>query len=153
MWLRRGSNNFLCSGARRRSSSFRIRHGRLLSRICPSIKISRDSPPSSFLPSWPQPPSTDSRVPDNYITMTLPSDPTTQTNWQDVASEHVDFDWAVDFNKQTLSGSVTHTLVWKKADVREVMYVSTSTYIGEFTLIYTGALVSTPNIWTSRRSS
>ncbi|KAL1952401.1 hypothetical protein VTO73DRAFT_1550 [Trametes versicolor] len=54
--------------------------------------------------------------------MTLPSDPTTQTNWQDVASEHVDFDWAVDFDKQTLSGSVTHTLVWKKADVREVIF-------------------------------
>lgn len=67
--------------------------------------------------------------------MTLPSDPTTQANWQEVASEHVDFDWSVDFDKQTLSGSATHTLVWKKADVREVMYVSTSTYIGECKLI------------------
>lgn len=85
--------------------------------------------------------------------MTLPSDPTTQTNWQDVASEHVDFDWAVDFDKQTLSGSVTHTLVWKKADVREVMYVSAYIFMGECGLIYTSALVSTPNIWMSRRSS
>ncbi len=58
--------------------------------------------------------------------MTLPADPTTQTNWQEVASEHVDFDWAVDFDKQTLCGSVTHTLVWKKADVREVTYVRRS---------------------------
>ncbi|KAI0825316.1 peptidase family M1-domain-containing protein [Trametes gibbosa] len=54
--------------------------------------------------------------------MTLPSDPTTQTNWQDVASEHADFDWSVDFDKQTISGSVTHTLVWKKADVRQAIF-------------------------------
>ncbi|OSD05714.1 hypothetical protein PYCCODRAFT_1465050 [Trametes coccinea BRFM310] len=54
--------------------------------------------------------------------MSLPPDPTTQANWQDVASEHVDFDWTVDFAKETISGSVTHTLVWRKPDVREVIF-------------------------------
>ncbi|KAH9891199.1 peptidase family M1-domain-containing protein [Cubamyces lactineus] len=54
--------------------------------------------------------------------MSLPSDPTTQANWKDIASEHIDLNWSVDFAKETLSGSVTHTLVWKKADVREVIF-------------------------------
>ena len=55
--------------------------------------------------------------------MTLPYDPTTQANWQDVASEHVDFDWSIDFSQQTISGSVTHLLRVKKENVKEVMYV------------------------------
>ncbi|CDO71730.1 hypothetical protein BN946_scf184920.g14 [Trametes cinnabarina] len=54
--------------------------------------------------------------------MSLPSDPASQANWQDVASEHVHFDWLVDFAKQTLSGSATHTLVWRTPDVREVVF-------------------------------
>ncbi|KAI0324458.1 hypothetical protein GY45DRAFT_1331548 [Cubamyces sp. BRFM 1775] len=54
--------------------------------------------------------------------MSLPFDPTSQANWQDIASEHIDLDWSVDFAKEILSGSVIHTLVWKKADVREVIF-------------------------------
>ncbi|KAI0641084.1 peptidase family M1-domain-containing protein [Trametes meyenii] len=54
--------------------------------------------------------------------MTLPADPVTQTNWQEVASEHIDLDWTLDFDKQTISGSVTHTLVWRKDDAREVIF-------------------------------
>ena len=53
----------------------------------------------------------------------LPYDPSTQANWQEVASEHVDFDWTVDFAKQTISGSATHMLRVKKDDVKEVVYV------------------------------
>ena len=53
----------------------------------------------------------------------LPYDPSTQANWQEVASEHVDFDWTVDFAKQTISGSATHLLRVKKADVKEVVCV------------------------------
>ena len=49
--------------------------------------------------------------------MSLPYDPTTQANWQDVASEHVDFDWAIDFAKQVISGSVTHRLRVKTDNV------------------------------------
>ena len=53
----------------------------------------------------------------------LPYDPSTQANWQEVVSEHVDFDWTVDFAKQTISGSATHLLRVKKDDVKEVVYV------------------------------
>lgn len=56
--------------------------------------------------------------------MSLPYDPATQANWQDVASEHVNFDWDIDFKQQTISGSVTHLLRVKTEDVREAMSVS-----------------------------
>ncbi|RPD67705.1 zincin, partial [Lentinus tigrinus ALCF2SS1-7] len=39
-----------------------------------------------------------------------------------VASEHVDFDWTIDFAKQAISGSVTHLLRLKKDDVKEVIF-------------------------------
>ncbi|KAI0757548.1 metalloprotease [Daedaleopsis nitida] len=52
----------------------------------------------------------------------LPYDPATQSNWQDVASEHVDFDWTLDFNKETISGSATHLLRVKKENVQEVVF-------------------------------
>ncbi|RDX51566.1 zincin [Lentinus brumalis] len=52
----------------------------------------------------------------------LPYDPSTQANWQDVASEHVDFDWTIDFVKKTISGSATHLLRVKKDDVKEVIF-------------------------------
>ncbi|RPD67601.1 leukotriene A4 hydrolase N-terminal domain-containing protein, partial [Lentinus tigrinus ALCF2SS1-7] len=49
-------------------------------------------------------------------------DPSTQANWQEVASEHVDFDWTTDFTKKTISGSATHLLRLKKDDVKEVIF-------------------------------
>ena len=55
--------------------------------------------------------------------LALPYDPSTQANWREVASEHVDFDWTIDLVKQTISGSVTHLLRVKKDGVKEVMYV------------------------------
>ena len=55
--------------------------------------------------------------------MSLPYDPSTQANWQDVATENVDFDWTVDFQQQIISGSATHRLRVKKDDVQQVMYV------------------------------
>ncbi|TFK89276.1 zincin [Polyporus arcularius HHB13444] len=54
--------------------------------------------------------------------MDLPYDPSTQANWKEVASEHVDFDWTVDFAKQTISGSATHLLRVKKDNVKEVVF-------------------------------
>lgn len=53
----------------------------------------------------------------------LPIDAASQSNWQDVTSEHVDFEWSLDFNTQLISGSATHHLVVKKDGAREVMYV------------------------------
>ncbi|KAI0742573.1 metalloprotease [Daedaleopsis nitida] len=52
----------------------------------------------------------------------LPCDPSTQSNWQKVASESVDFDWTVDFDQQTISGSATHTLRVKENGVTEVIF-------------------------------
>ncbi|KAF7797770.1 hypothetical protein EIP86_008971 [Pleurotus ostreatoroseus] len=52
--------------------------------------------------------------------MTL--DPTTQANYTQIASEHIDFDWSIDFGKKLILGSATHTLVVKEADVKEVIF-------------------------------
>ena len=51
----------------------------------------------------------------------MAEDPTTQANYTQIASEHIDFDWAIDFAKKLISGSATHTLVVKEAGVTEVM--------------------------------
>lgn len=51
--------------------------------------------------------------------MTL--DPTTQTNYTQIASEHIDFDWSIDFGKKIVSGSAAHTLLVKEAGVEEVV--------------------------------
>ena len=53
--------------------------------------------------------------------MTL--DPTTQANYTQVVSEHIHFEWAVDFEKKNISGTATHTLSVKEDGVKEVMYV------------------------------
>lgn len=50
-------------------------------------------------------------------------DPTTQANYSEIASEHVDFDWTIDFAQQIIHGSATHTLLVKKDNVPEVMCV------------------------------
>jgi leukotriene-A4 hydrolase len=50
-------------------------------------------------------------------------DPTTQTNYTEIASEHLALDWHVDFDAKIVSGSVIHTLRVKEDDVKEVVYV------------------------------
>ncbi|KAI1790494.1 metalloprotease [Ganoderma leucocontextum] len=54
--------------------------------------------------------------------MSLPYDPSTQANWQEIATENVDFDWTVDFTQQTVSGSATHRLRVKKDNVHQVTF-------------------------------
>ncbi|KAJ7284708.1 peptidase family M1-domain-containing protein [Mycena rebaudengoi] len=49
-------------------------------------------------------------------------DPTTQSNYTQIASESVAFDWTLDFNAQILSGSATHSLRVIVADVAEVIF-------------------------------
>ncbi|CAL1696869.1 unnamed protein product [Somion occarium] len=48
-------------------------------------------------------------------------DPTSQANFLQIASEHIDFDWTIDFNAKLISGSATHTFVVKEDDVKEVI--------------------------------
>ena len=50
-------------------------------------------------------------------------DPTTQANYTQVASEHIHFDWTVDFDQKNITGSATHTLKVLEDGVEEVMYV------------------------------
>lgn len=50
-------------------------------------------------------------------------DPTTQSNYIAIATQHVAFDWAVDFDKKTVSGSAQHTLITKDSTVKEVVSV------------------------------
>lgn len=52
----------------------------------------------------------------------LTKDPTSQSNYTQIATTHVSFDWTVDFEKRCIHGSATHRLVAKE-DVSEVMYV------------------------------
>lgn len=55
--------------------------------------------------------------------MTVDIDPSTQANYTQVASEHVHFDWTIDWAKQVIAGSATHTLAVKEDGVQKVMYV------------------------------
>ena len=51
----------------------------------------------------------------------MEADPTTQSNYFQVASTHVAFDWVVDFGTKVVSGCATHTLSVKEDGVKEVM--------------------------------
>ncbi|TEB26297.1 leukotriene-A4 hydrolase [Coprinellus micaceus] len=49
-------------------------------------------------------------------------DPTTQSNYNQVYTEHVSFNWTVDFESQTISGNATHTLKIKEDEPKEVIF-------------------------------
>ena len=49
------------------------------------------------------------------------SDPTSQSNFASIVTEHVAFDWTVDFEKKVISGSATHTLRAVDDGVEEVV--------------------------------
>ncbi|KAF8809387.1 zincin [Phlegmacium glaucopus] len=50
------------------------------------------------------------------------ADPTTQSNYLDISTQHVTFNWHVDFEVQVISGSATHDLTVKKDGVEEVIF-------------------------------
>ncbi|EPS99669.1 hypothetical protein FOMPIDRAFT_1163900 [Fomitopsis schrenkii] len=54
--------------------------------------------------------------------MTVDIDPSTQANYTQIASEHVHFDWNIDWTKQVIAGSVTHTLTVKEDGVQEAIF-------------------------------
>jgi leukotriene-A4 hydrolase len=49
------------------------------------------------------------------------TDPTTQSNYTEVVTEHVAFDWVIDFEKAAITGSTTHTLLVLAKDLNKVM--------------------------------
>jgi leukotriene-A4 hydrolase len=48
-------------------------------------------------------------------------DPTTQSNYLQVYTTNVDFNWTLDFSKQIVEGDATHTLLAREAGIEEVM--------------------------------
>ncbi|KAI0075897.1 hypothetical protein K474DRAFT_1663655 [Panus rudis PR-1116 ss-1] len=54
--------------------------------------------------------------------MSTPPDPASQSNFLQVASEHVDLFWTIDFEAKRIGGSVRHTLVVKEDGVKEVIF-------------------------------
>jgi leukotriene-A4 hydrolase len=51
----------------------------------------------------------------------LDLDPTTQSNYFDIVTESVVFDWTVDFNEEIIKGNVIHHFKVKKDGVSQVM--------------------------------
>lgn len=48
-------------------------------------------------------------------------DTASQANYNDIATDHVAFDWSVDFNTKLVSGSATLDMIAKKDGLNEVM--------------------------------
>ena len=55
--------------------------------------------------------------------MAISLDPTTQANYTQIASEHIDLDWTIDFEGKRIKGSATHVFVVKEDGANEIMYV------------------------------
>lgn len=55
--------------------------------------------------------------------ITIKPDPTTQSNYLDVTTEHVEFAWEIDFVYRVIEGSALHTMIVKVDEVHEVMSV------------------------------
>ncbi|KIM81710.1 hypothetical protein PILCRDRAFT_821059 [Piloderma croceum F 1598] len=49
-------------------------------------------------------------------------DPTSQSNYLQISTEHVYFDWNVDFQQKVISGFAVHNLIVKQDGVREVVF-------------------------------
>ncbi|XP_006454850.1 hypothetical protein AGABI2DRAFT_198496 [Agaricus bisporus var. bisporus H97] len=49
-------------------------------------------------------------------------DPTTQSNYDKVATEHVEFDWRLDFENRIIQGSAVHQLTIKAENVHEAIF-------------------------------
>ena len=48
-------------------------------------------------------------------------DPVTQANYLQITSEHVHFDWSIDYDAKFIQGSATHTLVVNEDGLSEVV--------------------------------
>jgi len=52
------------------------------------------------------------------------ADPATQSNYLEIATDRIDFEWNVDLEANILGGNATHTLIVKEDGVSQVMCVS-----------------------------
>lgn len=51
----------------------------------------------------------------------MSDDPTSQANFLQATSQHIDFDWTVDFDARVISGSATHSVIIQEDDLKEIM--------------------------------
>jgi leukotriene-A4 hydrolase len=51
----------------------------------------------------------------------MSNDPTSQANFLQITSQHIDFSWSIDFEQKAIIGSAVHTLLVKEDGVTEVM--------------------------------
>ncbi len=52
-------------------------------------------------------------------------DTATQSNYNDIRTDHVSFDWVVDFDTKLLSGSATHNMTVKRNGVKDIVCAPT----------------------------
>jgi leukotriene-A4 hydrolase len=57
------------------------------------------------------------------IKKAMKPDPTTQSNYLQIATDHVNLEWLVDFNAAIIKGTATHDLIARVDGVNEVMSV------------------------------
>lgn len=50
-------------------------------------------------------------------------DPTTQSNYLSITTEHVHLDWQIDFDRKRIEGEAKHTLLVRDEVVKEAVYV------------------------------
>jgi leukotriene-A4 hydrolase len=48
-------------------------------------------------------------------------DPATQSNYAEITTKHVHFDWVIDWKQRVISGSATHDLVANQDKVERVV--------------------------------
>ena len=57
------------------------------------------------------------------LTTTMSRDPTTQSNYLSVVTEHVHFDWTIDFEEKLITGAAIHTLLVKDDKIDQIVLV------------------------------
>ncbi|GAA5967502.1 hypothetical protein JCM3765_004689 [Sporobolomyces pararoseus] len=62
-------------------------------------------------------------------------DPATQSNYNDIRTNHLHLDWTVDFSQSFIRGSVVHSLVALKDKVNQVVFDSSFISIKKITLV------------------
>ncbi|CAE6493395.1 unnamed protein product [Rhizoctonia solani] len=49
-------------------------------------------------------------------------DPTTQSNYTEITTKHVHFDWVIDWDRRVISGSATHDLIVNQDNIDQVVF-------------------------------
>ncbi|CEL62166.1 leukotriene-A4 hydrolase [Rhizoctonia solani AG-1 IB] len=66
-------------------------------------------------------PVTNTSAPKHALTEMVVHDPTTQSNYDEITTKHVHFDWLIDWKKRIILGSATHDLIANQDNVKQVV--------------------------------